>query len=318
MGSDSGSKPKIVFLDSRTLNPGDVDVSELEKLGVLTFYESTSQNLVVERCQDAQIIISNKVKLTKEIIDALPQLKMIQIAATGMNNVDVEFAKSKGIHVCNVVGYSTSSVAQHVFAMILAHLNQCESYFAESNNKEWSKKSDFSYWHKPIDELQDKTFGVWGFGNIGQAVARIAVAFGMKVIAVNKYPERLSIDDVENVSVQELLESADFISLHTPLNDQTFEMINGESISIMKKTAVIINTGRGQLINEMALAQALDEGIISAALLDVLSMEPPAEDHVLLSTQNAFITPHQAWASLPARRRLLKGIVENISSFLIR
>ena len=306
---------KIVFLDSYTLNPGDLDISSLQLLGEFVSYERTSREDLLARCRDANIIISNKVKLDKDILCQLPNLKMIQIAATGTNNVDLDFAKEKGIVVCNVSGYSTSSVAQHVFASLLAYLNRCETYFRETQNNAWSKKSDFSYWHDPIRELKDKTLGVLGFGKIGQAVAKIALAFEMKVIAVNKHAKTFSLSGVQNVSIDELLECSDVISLHTPLNDSTFEMINATTLNKMKPTTILVNTGRGQLINELELSIALKERAIEAALLDVLSVEPPASDHVLLSTPHCFITPHQAWTSQESRQRLLDGILQNIKGF---
>jgi len=308
---------KIVFLDAYTLNPGDLDLSPLLQLGELTVYDRTPEYQVISRCKDADIIISNKVKLSSEIIAQLPKLKFIQIAATGTNNVDLAFAKENKIVVANVSGYSTSSVSQHVFATLLAFLNRSESYFKQSQEKKWAQCQDFSYWDIPIRELKDKTFGVWGLGKIGQAVAQIAFAFEMKVIAVNKHPEYTKRSNIENVSTEQLLESSDVISLHTPLNDSTFEMINTETLSKMKTSAILINTGRGQLIDEAALAQALKEKKIAAALLDVLTSEPPPENHILLTTPNCFITPHQAWASQESRQRLLDGIVANIKGFQI-
>jgi len=306
---------QIVFLDSGSMNPGDIDFKPLSELGEFISYEQTSPYRVIERSINADIVITNKVKLFENELKQLPNLKMVQLAATGTNNVDLKYTKANKIVVCNVSGYSTPSVAQHVFSLILAYLNQSETYFSETKSKEWCQKPGFSYWHNPILELKDKTFGVYGFGNIGRAVAKIALAFEMKVLTVNKYPERNPVQGVTNVTEEELFKASDFVSLHSSLNDSTFHLIDKTTLSLMKNNAVIINTGRGDLINEEDLKDSLEQNQIGAALLDVLSEEPPQEDHILLTTQNCFITPHQAWASQEARTRLLMGMVTNIKAF---
>jgi len=308
---------KIVFLDSYTLNPGDLDLSPISELGELHLYDRTNPDQILDRCQDAEIIISNKVKIGLDIMHSLPSLKFIQVAATGTNNIDLDAAKSIGLPVCNAVGYSSISVAQHVFAVLLSYHNQVDRYFKDSTNLVWSQQSDFSYWHRSLKELSGQTLGVWGFGNIGRAVTKIALSFGMKVIVINKYPQHDPLPEVRNVTKEELLAESDIITLHTSLNDSTFEMINAESLAHMKPTALLVNTGRGQLINESDLYHALESNQIQAAFLDVLSKEPPDADHLLLKAKNCFITPHQAWASLEARKRLLKIMVQNIKSYTI-
>ena len=306
---------KIVFLDAYTLNPGDLDLSALENLGEVSVYDSTTPDQLKERAEEAEIIITNKYVMNEEAISQLPHLKYIIVAATGYNNVDLTVTKQKDIKVSNVRNYSTPSVCQHVFAMLLSYLHQCETYNREAHDKTWTKKNTWSYWHNPILELKGKTLGILGFGKIGQEVAQVAKAFGMKVIATHKYPERDKVDAVSFVDIETLFAEADILSLHAPLNDSTNKIINESSLSKMKSSAILINTARGGLIHEEDLGKALDERKIAAALLDVLSSEPPSEDHLLLNSQNCFITPHQAWASQASRGRLLQGIIDNIKAY---
>jgi len=308
-------KRNICFLDSYTLSPGDLDLSSLNNLGNLTLYDRTKQSEIVARAKDAQVVITNKCVLDNEIINQLPNLELIQVAATGYNNIDLVAAKSNGITVCNVSGYSTESVGQHVFAMLLSYLNQVYIYNKESAEGKWSSALDFSYWHKPITALNELTFGIIGYGKIGSTVAKIASAFGMKVIVSHKH-EASSADP--NISFHDqdfIFGNADVISLHAPLNASTDKFINAANIGKMKSNTILINTGRGGLINEPDLAMALNSGKLGAALLDVLSTEPPASDNVLLEAKNCFITPHQAWANQNARRRLLSGIISNIDNY---
>lgn len=305
----------IVFLDAYTLNPGDLDLSELDKLGQVHVYDYTALDQLKQRAESAEVIITNKFVMNREAIQHLPQLKYIVVAATGYNNVDLEYATKQNIKVSNVRNYSTSSVCQHVFAMLLSYLNQCQTYNEEARNKTWTKNGVWSYWHNPILELKGKTFGILGFGKIGQSVARVAQAMGMKVIATHKHPERDKIEDVNFVNLETLFAEADVLSLHAPLNDSTNQIINKDSITKMKRSAILINTARGGLINENDLRWALDEHKISAALLDVLSSEPPPANHPLLDAPRCFITPHQAWASQASRGRLLQGIIENIKAY---
>ncbi len=308
--------PNIVFLDANSLGRDEIDFSILSELGQVTLYDNTESAQLIERCKSAQIIISNKVKIEATHIEQLPALKMIQVAATGYNNVAVSAARDRGITVCNVSGYSTSSVAQHVFAMLLSYLNNCSLYYTESQSGVWSRQSSFSYWHGPIEELADETMGIFGFGKIGMAVAKIALAYDMKVLAVSKYPDKNQLTGVQFVDMDALLRSSDILSLHAPLNPLTKGVIDAHALGIMKKDAILINTSRGPLINEDDLYEALENDQISVALLDVLSQEPPPQDHPLLGVKNCFITPHQAWASLQSRKRLLQGISDNIRAFL--
>lgn len=304
--------PKIVFLDSYTTNPGDLEWSDLESLGTVELYDRTPAELIVERSAQADILITNKTPLAATTLALLPQLKLICVAATGYNIVDVAAARERNIPVCNVSGYSTPAVAQHVFALALAFTNRVTEYSAETHTGEWSRSADFSYWHEPLTELAGKTLGIYGFGTIGQATARVALAFGMRVIAVHKHPERDATEGVRFVDPPTLWSESDFISLHVPLTERTEGLINARVLAQMKASAILINTGRGGLVVEADLREALEQGQIAGAGLDVLSSEPPPADHPLLGAPNCLITPHQAWASQEARQRLLAGVVDNI------
>lgn len=306
---------KIVFLDAATLSTGDLDLSELHAIGDLTTYERTAPSELLDRVAQADIIITNKVRIGEEHLTSLPHLKYIVVAATGYDVVDIEAARARGISVSNVKGYSSTSVSQHVIAMLLAYLNESGRYFQETKDQHWSAKPDFSYWHKPIIELHGLCFAILGFGDIGKKVARIAVAMGMRTIAYSRHPERDRMEGVDFVSMEEIWTEADVLSLHLPLTSETEGIIDKESISKMKPTSILINTARGGLINDADLAEALEEGKLKAALLDVLSSEPPPSDHILLGISNCYITPHQAWASLAARERLLHGIITNIKGY---
>ncbi len=309
---------KIVFLDGYTLSPGDLDLSSLEALGEVVLYDRTTSSLVIDRAIEAEILITNKVQITKDLLTQLPNLKYIIVAATGYDVVDIVAAADRQIPVSNVSGYSTTSVSQHVFAMLLGYLNQTQVYFKESRSALWSEKPDFSYWHQPIEELTDMTFGVLGLGTIGKKVATISHAFGMKTIAYSRQPQRDAMTNVTLVSMPELLSQSDVLSCHVPLNKSTYHLINSHTLEQMKSSAILINTARGGIINEDELAKALQINQIKAALLDVLSEEPPQTNHPLLNLDNCFITPHQAWASKAARRRLLNGVVQNIEGFQSR
>ncbi len=306
----------IVFLDAYTISPGDMDLSSLESIGEVVLHDRTASLDVLQRAQNAQILITNKVKITAEFIAQLPKLKYIIVAATGYDVVDIKAAAARNIPVSNVSGYSTTSVSQHVFAMLLAYLSHSQIYFDESKKREWSNKPDFSYWHQPIEELTDLTFGVFGMGTIGKKVAAIALAFGMKTIAYSRSPERDAMTGVTMVTMEELLSQSDVLSCHVPLNDSTKQIFNKDTFAKMKSTSILINTARGGIIHEPDLAEALHEHQIKAALLDVLSQEPPPKNHPLLGLDKCYITPHQAWASVAARRRLLHGIVQNIQGFI--
>lgn len=310
----SSVKTKAVFLDAYTLDPGDNSLDVLHEILDLSVYSNTSPSDIVKRAKDAEILIVNKLGITASTIQELQNLKLIQVAATGYNNVDIKIARNSGIDVCNVSGYSNSSVVQHVFAMLLAYMNNPERYFAESKKATWANKEHFSYWQNPILELSGKTMGIFGYGKIGEAVARVALAFGMKVLVTSRTPKE--VNNVQWVDTETLFSSSDFISLHAPLTEETNNLINSRTLEMMSDHAVLINTARGALINESELAYALKNKKIKAALLDVLCQEPPEKENVLFSAPNCYITPHQAWASLESRQRLVQLMYKNLSQWL--
>lgn len=306
---------KIVVLDGHTLNPGDLSWAEIEQWGDLTVYDYTAPELTFERAKEAEIVYTNKVLLDAAMIARLPRLKFIGVLATGYNVVDIAAAKRAGIVVTNIPAYSTASVAQMVFAHIL-HFTQHVAVHAQSVSKgEWSKSKDFAYWLFPQTELADKTMGIIGFGQIGQAVARIALSMGMKVIYQNRSQKATEMP-AQQVDLNTLLAESDFISINCPLTDENKEFINSATIGKMKPGVFLVNTGRGPLIQEDDLAEALNSGRIAGAGLDVLSQEPPAADNPLLSAKNCFITPHIAWATREARSRLMTIAGENLAAFL--
>ncbi|MCM1355611.1 MAG: D-2-hydroxyacid dehydrogenase [Staphylococcus sp.] len=304
---------KIVILDGYVANSGDLSWGALEDLGSLTVYERTSAADIVERAKGACAIFTNKVIITDEIMEALPDLKFIGVLATGYNNVDLEAARRRGITVCNVPAYSTDSVAQLVFAHLLHIVNTIGDYAASVDRGEWGGNKDFSYRLRPFDELSGMTMGIIGMGNIGRRVAAIAQAFGMRVITTSgrKLPAGVS-----RVSPDELFAQSDVISLNSALTPATKGIINREAISKMKPTAIIINTSRGPLVDEQALADALNEGRVAAAGIDVLCEEPPRSGSPLIGCRNCFVTPHIAWQSSQARRRLIDISVENLKAFM--
>lgn len=306
----------IIVLDGYTLNPGDLEWAELEKLGNLTVYDRTSPDEVVERAKEADAVIVNKQKLGKETLAGLKRLKYIGVSATGVNNVDLDGARELGIRVTNVSGYSTSSVAQHTFGLILALASRVELHSQSVLRGEWVSAQDWSYTLSPLVELGGKTLGLIGLGSIGEAVANVGLGFGMKVIAYRKDPSKGFPTGVESADLEELLSQSDVVSLHCPLTPETQGIINASTISLMKKSAYLINTGRGPLIVENDLAEALHSGALAGAGLDVLSEEPPKEDNPLLKAPNCVITPHVAWASFEARKRLMKLVAQNLEIFL--
>lgn len=306
----------IVILDGYSANPGDLSWKELEELGTLTVYDRTKSDETVARAADAEIVLTNKVILNSEVIAQLPRLKYIGVLATGYNVVDIKAAHERGIIVTNVPAYSTESVAQMVFAHLLTVTNRTEHYAIQNRDGRWSSNPDFCYWDFPHMELAGKTFGVVGLGNIGLRVAQIARAFGMKVKAVTSKVQSTLPVGIEKVSLEELLATADVLSLHCPLTDSTRHMINAATLQQMKPSAILINTGRGPLVDDQAVADALAKGAIAAYCADVVTEEPPRPDNPLLQQPNAFITPHIAWASMEARVRLLKVAIDNVRSFL--
>jgi len=307
---------KICILDGFTSNPGDLSWDEICKLGECTVYDRTSPEQLAERAKDAEIVLTNKVVLGLKEIGKLPKLKYIGVLATGYNVVDLKAATERGIIVTNIPAYSTDSVAQMVFAHILNITHHVAEYAAEARAGKWSQCADFCYCNSPIMELAGKTMGIVGLGHTGMATAKIALAFGMKVMALtSKTPESLP-KGIEPAPFDRLLTEADILSLHCPLTDNTRHFINRDTLCRMKKTAILINTGRGPLVNEADLAEALNNGTITAAGVDVLSTEPPAADNPLLSARNCYVTPHIAWATKEARSRLLQIAAENIRQFL--
>ncbi|MBE6301401.1 MAG: D-2-hydroxyacid dehydrogenase [Parabacteroides distasonis] len=306
---------EIVVLDGYTLDLADAFKKELSVLGECRYYDRTSAEQVVERAQGAEVVFTNKVLLSEEVIAALPNLKYIGVLATGYNVVDIEAAKKRGIVVTNIPAYSTESVAQTVFAHLLTISNQVAHYSEEARTGVWTKCPDFSYTNTPLLGWNGKTMGIVGLGNIGQAVARIALAFGMKVIAYTSKKKEELPTGIFPVSKKELFQQSDVLSLHCPLTPDTKEFVCAETLSWMKPTAIVINTSRGLVVNEADLADALNEGKIMAAGVDVLSSEPPKADNPLLNARNCYITPHIAWATLEARTRLMQTAVDNLKSY---
>lgn len=307
---------KICILDGFTSNPGDLSWDEIGKLGECAVYDRTTTEQLAERAGDADIVLTNKVVLGLKEIGQLPKLKYIGVLATGYNVVDLKAATERGIVVTNIPAYSTDSVAQMVFAHILNITHHVAEYAAEARAGKWSQCADFCYCNSPIMELAGKTMGIVGLGHTGMATAKIALAFGMKVMALtSKTPESLP-KGIEPAPFDRLLTEADILSLHCPLTDNTRHFINRDTLCRMKKTAILINTGRGPLVNETDLAEALNNGTIAAAGVDVLSTEPPTADNPLLSARNCYVTPHIAWATKEARSRLLQIAAENIRQFL--
>ncbi len=304
----------IVVLDGYTLNPGDISWDPLRRLGHLTVYDRTPADEVAERAREADIVLVNKQLLAEDVIAKLPRLRMIGVTATGYNNVDTEAAGKRGIVVSNVRGYSTLSVAQHTFALLLALVNRVEMHSGLVAEGEWTRSPDWSFRRSPLVELSGKTLGLIGYGDIGKQVARIGTAFGMDVIVHRR--NRGEGDGEARRTLDELFRGSDVVSLHCPLTNETKEIVNAASLSLMKSSAFLVNTGRGALIDEAALAGALNREEIAGAGLDVLSEEPPRADHQLLHARNCVITPHIAWASLEARKRLLDLVALNISAFM--
>lgn len=303
---------KIVVLDGYTLNPGDLSWDELKALGECTVYDRTDPEHIVERASDAEIVLTNKTPLMREAMRRLTKLKYIGVLATGYNIVNVEMAKKRGIVVTNVPDYGNYSVAQMVFALLLEQTQHVAHHAFTVRKGRWSRNPDYSYWLHPLIELHGLTMGIVGYGRIGQVVARMAEAFGMKVLVHTRTPRA----GVVNVSLDELFSQSDVISLHCPLTPETEKMINDYRLAQMKPTAYLINTSRGGLVDEDALAKALNDGKIAGVGLDVLSEEPPPLNQPLFEARNCIITPHIAWATKAARARLMDIAVANIKAFL--
>ncbi|MBC7914017.1 MAG: D-2-hydroxyacid dehydrogenase [Pyrinomonadaceae bacterium] len=304
---------KIVVVDAFTLNPGDLSWEKVSKLGDIKVYDRTSSTEIIERCMDAEVIITNKVAFNQTIISQLPKLKLIIVSATGFNIIDTTAATTAGIVVCNVPDYGTDSVAQHTFALILDLTNRVNLHSLSVHQGAWVNSPDFSYALTPLIELKDKTLGLVGFGSIGQKTAEIARAFGMKVIYYTPTQKDTSLATYSDLEM--LFKESDFISLHLPLKPENKEFVNRKLLILMKSGAFLINTSRGALINEQDLADALNSDQIAGAALDVLSAEPPSVNNPLLNAKNCIITPHNAWMSTEARERIMEIVYQNLKAY---
>lgn len=307
---------KICILDGYSLNPGDLDWSPVERLGDVTLFDRTSADKIVERAADADIVLTNKVPFSADTLRQLPRLRFICVLATGYNIINTEAAARQGVVVANIPAYSTMSVAQMAFAHILNITNHVASYAREVADGKWTNCPDFCFWDSALTELAGKTMGIVGLGNTGMATARIAVALGMKVVAMTSKSADTLPEGITPAPLDDVLASADVVSLHCPLTPSTRHLINAASIAKMKPSAILINTGRGPLVDEQAVADALNGGRLAAFGADVLSQEPPRGDNPLLSARNCFLTPHIAWATIEARTRLMSTATENVRQFI--
>ena len=308
---------KIVVLDGYTLNPGDLSWDALKALGDVEIYERSNPAEVLERATGADILLTNKTPLGKDILEQLPVVKFISLLATGYNVVDVQFAKQKGIVVSNVPGYGTASVVQMTFALLLEFCLHVQRHSDAVAAGRWSSSKDFCFWDYPLVELQDKTLGIIGFGDIGKKVADVASAFGMQIVANSRtQSDQGHRKNFKWVTLDELLRQADVVSIHSPLTPETTGLINKQTLQLMKPSAFLINTSRGPIIVDQDLADSLNNGTIAGAGIDVLSAEPPTADNPLLKAKNCIITPHISWATKEARARLLDIAVNNVKAFL--
>ena len=307
---------KIVILDGYSAQPGDLSWKALEKAGTVTVYDRTKPDETVARAADAEVVLTNKVVIGRKEMEQMPRLRYIGVLATGYNVVDITAAHEHGITVTNVPAYSTESVAQMVFAHLLTVTNRTEHYALMNREGRWSSNPDFCYWDTPLTELCGKTFGIVGLGNIGQRVAQIAQAFGMKVKALTSKNADALPFGIEKVALEDLLASSDVLSLHCPLTDDTRHLMNAKTLAMMKPSAILINTGRGPLVNDGDVAQALKTKRLYAYCADVMTEEPPKADNPLLGCDNAYITPHIAWATIEARQRLLQTAIANVQAFI--
>jgi glycerate dehydrogenase len=306
---------KIVILDGYGLNPGDLSWAAFESLGDCTVYDRTSPKELLARAEGAEALITNKTVVTAAHVAALPELKYIGVLATGYNVVDVKAAHQRGIAVTNIPAYSTASVAQMVFAHLLNITQRVDDYARQNREGRWAANPDFCYWDAPLTELAGKTMGIVGFGHTGQATARIAQAFGMKVQVYTSKLQALLPEGIVKCTLDDIFRRSDVVSLHCPLTPDTAHLVSAKRLAQMKPSAILINTGRGPLVDETALAEALQEGRIRAAGLDVLATEPPAPRHPLFGVKNCYITPHIAWATVEARTRLMEIAVENLRAY---
>ncbi len=307
---------KIVVLDGYALNPGDMSWSKIEELGDATVYDRTPRELVAGRAAGAEALITNKTVIDSDMLAVLPDVRYIGVLATGYNVVDVDEARRRGIVVTNIPAYSTASVAQMVWALLLGIVNRVEHYAVDNRDGRWARSADFCYWDTPLTELAGKCMGIVGLGNIGRAVAKIALAMGMRVAAVTSKAQSELPDGIEKMTLDGLLAAADVVSLHCPLTPDTRHIINERTLALMKPSAILINTGRGPLVDEEALARALNDRRLYAAGLDVLATEPPSADNPLLTARNCYITPHIAWATREARERLMDIAADNLRCYI--
>ena len=306
----------IVVLDGYTANPNDLSWEPLEAFGKLTIYDRTSADELIKRAQDADIILTNKCRLKEEELKQLPKLKYIGVLATGFNNIDIEYAHNHGIVVSNIPSYSTESVVQMTFAHIFNITNQISHYASEVRAGQWSQNPDFCYWNTPLQELAGRTLGIIGLGNIGMRVAQVAHCLGMDVFALTSKEKDQLPTGVQKTTLEGLLGVADILTLHCPLSPDTYHLINEERLAMMREGAILINTSRGALVDEQAVANALESGRLQAYGADVMSKYPPLSDNPLLSQAHAYLTPHIAWATLEARQRLIKTGIENVKAFV--
>jgi len=308
----TAAHPEIVVLDGYTLNPGDLSWKPLEQLGRCTIFDRTKAADILPRALPAEILFTNKTRLSAETIAQLPHLQCIGVLATGYNVVDVAAAKARGIPVCNVPDYGTPNVAQAVFALLLELTNRTAHHAITVREGRWTSCPDFCYWDGELVELSGLTLGIVGYGKIGREVAKIGRAFGMRIL----HHGRSSLADPERVELSQLFRASDVVSLHSPLTAENAGLVNATLLALMKPTAYFLNTARGLLVNEADLAEALNAGRIAGAGLDVLSAEPPSDTNPLLKAKNCLITPHIAWATQAARRRLLDVAAANVAAFL--
>ncbi|MCR5208512.1 MAG: D-2-hydroxyacid dehydrogenase [Eubacterium sp.] len=307
---------KIVNLDGYTTNPGDLSWDGISQYGEYIVYDRTSPEQVVERAKDADILIINKTPVDAEMLDKMPKLRYVGLQSTGYNIIDCNAARERNIVVSNIPAYSTNAVAQLVFSFILEVTNKVSLHSESVHNGDWASNPDFCYWKGSLTELDSKTIGIIGFGSIGKRVASIAKAFGMNVIVYTPHPKDAELYGVEFKDFDTLLKESDFVTCHCPLTDKTTHLINSEALLKMKSSAMLINTSRGPVVDDVALAEALNDGRILAAGVDVLTTEPPKPDNPLLTAKNCLITPHIAWAGFETRERLLKILEENLKAFL--
>ena len=307
---------KIVVLDGYTLNPGDLSWEGLQALGETEIHDYSAPDEIVPRAQGAELIMPNKAVISKEVIDQLPDLKYIGVQATGYNIIDIETAAERGIVVTNIPTYGTPSVAQMVFAHVLNLTQRVAHHDDTVKEGRWTSSRDFCYWDFPLLELMDLTMGIVGYGRIGQRTGEIASAFGMKLLVHDEYIKPEDHPNAEFASVEEVFKRSDVISLHCPLTPETEKLANAARLAMMKETAFLVNTSRGPLVDDQALADALNAGTIAGAGLDVLTVEPPPTDNPLMKAKNCYITPHIAWATRSARSRLLDTLVENAKAFI--